>query len=119
MPYTYCEDVSPEWLVQRALEMARQYHLIIDIDRLKKNSEYATKLEELFGLPGLSTIRSSPACDRLSKAANERTPIDILKDSETDKLLQSRHVWDLKIHKILTSCRGTIISPHWNFSSSG
>jgi hypothetical protein len=119
MPYTYCEDVSPEWLVQRALETARQYHLIIDIDRLETNSEYVTKLEEFFGLPGLSTLRSSPACDQLSKAANQRTPIDILKDTETIKLLQSRHVWDVKIHKVLTSCRDTTILPNCNFSNSG
>ena len=81
----------PDYFLKTTLDRLYNYHLIIDMERLFQDDDdsYVQNLERFFGVPGLLDLHVNVPCDKPSKEANQKFPLQNVTSTEQRLLL-----WD-------------------------
>jgi hypothetical protein len=96
-----------EALLQNALDVLREYNLIIVLEWLKYPS-YRKSIEEMFNVSGLGR-KKDMYCGRRSKAANAKVPLQINNKTLAD--LRKLNQVDTDLYNYLTTCPGEFDFP--------
>jgi hypothetical protein len=96
---------------ETTIDTLYQYHMIIDVEQLFWNPDYAKRLERFFGVPGLDGLQASARCDKPSKMANKRYPLQNVSTVLLDEL-RERNRLDLEVYdQFISSCNGKMNFP--------
>ena len=88
-------------LYNRAVYHAQKHHIIIDVQQMYTDDAYAKSLENFFGAQGIR-MHSQMFCDRESKAANNKIPLEI--NATTMEDLKHRNRADTALYDKLVTC---------------
>jgi hypothetical protein len=108
-----CPDIPIEDQYLAAKTRLLRYNFIIILDWLR-DPEYATEVENFFGVPGVTEQRSS-GCEPYSHYANKMIPLSI-NNRTLDRLTELNEV-DINLYQELTNCSVGNNEKKYNFPS--
>ena len=97
-------------LYSRAQFRAYNFDVIIDIERLSRDSTYSSGIERMFGLDGLGKSKLGMFCGKRSRLANKLVPFQV--SNRTLKELYMTNEPDYNLYNELISCPNGIIFPN-------
>ena len=104
MPWSSQYDLAKEKLFR--------YNFIVVLEKLK-DQKYATAVEDFFGVPGITTKKTS-LCEPEAARFNKKYPLNI--QNKTIARLTNLNEFDIKLYHSLTDClkSGEYDFPKWN-----